>query len=207
MILELRRPLVFLDLETTGLDPETDRIVEIGLVKVHPDARRERLCERVNPEREIPENASRVHGIRTEDVCGLFGKPRLRERISDLIAFIGDSDLAGFNSLAFDTPLWLEECTRCGATFSMDGRHQVDVRNIFRVKETTWDRFLMGKRTLAAAVRHFCGKDLPGAHSAAVDADATVDVLLAQLERYPDLPREVPGLHAFCADAARQLAG
>lgn len=207
MILELRRPLVFLDLETTGLDPENDRIVEIGLVKVHPDGQRESLCERVNPERDIPETAARVHGIRTEEVCGLFGKPRLKERIHDLLEFMGDSDMAGFNSLAFDTPLWLKECGRCGVAFPMQGRHQVDVRNIFRVKETTWDRFLMGKRTLAAAVRHFCGKDLPGAHAADVDANATVDVLLAQLERYPDLPRDVPGLHDFCLEAARQLAG
>ena len=134
MILELRRPLVFLDLETTGLDPETDRIVEIGLVKVHPDGRRESLCERVNPERDIPETAARVHGIRTEEVCGLFGKPRLKERIHDLVAFVGDSDLAGFNSIAFDTPLWIQECARCGVTFPMEGRHQIDVRNIFRVR-------------------------------------------------------------------------
>ncbi len=207
MIFELRRPLVFLDLETTGLDTETDRIVEIGLVKVHPDGRRENLCERVNPERDIPEAAARVHGIRTEDVCGLFGKPRLKERIHDLVAFVGDCDFAGFNSIAFDTPLWIKECARCSVTFPMEGRHQIDVRNIFRVKETTWDRFLMGKRTLAAAVRHFCGRDLPGAHAADVDAGATLDVLLAQLERYPDLPRDVPGLHDFCAEAARQLAG
>ena len=207
MILELRRPLVFLDLETTGLDPETDRIVEIGLVKVHPDGTREGLCERLNPERDIPETASRVHGMRTEDVCGLFGKPRLKERIDDLIAFIGEADIAGFNSIAFDTPLWIRECGRCAVSFSMQDRHHVDVRNIFRVKETTWDRFLMGKRTLAAAVRHFCGRDLPGAHAADVDAGATADVLLAQLERYPDLPRDVPGLHDFCAEAARQLAG
>lgn len=207
MLLKLRRPLVFLDLETTGLDPETDRIVEIGLLKLHPDGRRESLCERVNPEREIPSTAARVHGIRTEDVCGLFGKPRLKERIHELLAFVGESDLAGFNSIAFDTPLLIKECERCGVTFSMEGRCQIDVRNIFRMKETTWDRFLMGKRTLAAAVRHFCGKDLPGAHAADVDAGATADVLLAQLERYPDLPRDVPGLHDFCAEAARQLAG
>ena len=207
MLLQLSRPLVFLDLETTGLDLEKDRIVEIGLVKLHPDSRRETLCERVNPEMDIPDAASKVHGIRTEEVCGLFGKPRLKERIQDFVAFIGDADLAGFNSIAFDVPLWLNEYKRCNADFTMKDRHQVDARNIFRVKETTWDRFLMGKRTLAAAVRHFCGKDLPGAHSADVDADATIDVLLAQLERFPELPRDVPGLHEFCAEAARQLAG
>ncbi len=206
MILELDRPLVSLDLETTGLDPETDRIVEIGLVRLHPDGRRETVCERVNPERDIPETASRVHGIRTEEVCGLFGKPRLRQRLPDLLSFVGDSDLVGFNSIAFDIPLWLKECERCGSPFSMEGRRQIDARNIFRIKETSWDRFLMGKRTLAAAVRHFCGKDLPGAHAADVDAGATIDVLLAQLERYADLPRDVPGLHDFCVDAARLLA-
>ena len=207
MPLDLTRPLVSLDLETTGLDTDTDRIVEIGLVKLHPDGHRDSFCERVNPERDIPDTASKVHGIRTEDVCGLFGMPRLKERLDGMLSFIGDADIVGYNCVAYDIPLWLRECERCGVSFPLEGRHLVDARTIFRAKETTWDRFLMGKRTLAAAVRHYCGRDLPGAHAADVDASGTVDVLLAQLERYPDLPRTVPALHEFCVDAARLLAG
>lgn len=204
MLLRLERALVFFDLETTGLDPEQDRIVEIGLVRVEPDGSRRQLVERVDPGVDIPEQSSRVHGIRTEEVRGLFGKPRLAKVAPRLVAFIGDADIAGFNSIGFDIPMWLSECTRHGVPFSMDGRHQVDAKVVFNAKETSWDRFLMGPRTLTAALRHYCGRDLEGAHSAGADADATVDVLLAQLARYPDMPRDVPGLHEFCV-RARQM--
>ena len=134
----------------------------------------------------------------------MFGKPRLCQRLPDLLSFVGDSDLVGFNSIAFDIPLWLKECERCGSPFSMEGRHQIDARNIFRIKETSWDRFLMGPRNLTAAVRHYCGRELVGAHSAEADAAATIDVLQAQLERYPDLPQDVAGLHQACAKILEQ---
>ncbi|HLU39510.1 MAG TPA: hypothetical protein VK081_09000, partial [Planctomycetota bacterium] len=115
-----------------------------------------------------------------------------------------DADLGGFNSMQFDLPLLEHECARHQVPWSLAGRHQVDAKIIFNVKETSWDRFLMGPRNLTAALRHFCGRELEGAHSAGADADAAVDVLLAQLARYPDLPRDVPGLHEFCV-RARQM--
>ena len=199
MLLDLARPLVFFDLETTGLDPASDRVVEIGLVKLHPDGRREALCERVDPGIDIPEASSKVHGIRTEDVRGLFGKPRLPKIADRVLEFLADTDIAGFNSIAYDIPLWLAECERHDLDFTMDGRRHVDVKILFHELESGWDRFLMGPRNLSAAVRHYCGRELTGAHAADVDADGTVDVLLAQLERYPDLPRDVPGLHEYCS--------
>jgi DNA polymerase-3 subunit epsilon len=204
MLLRLERALVFIDLETTGLDLETARIVEVGLVRVAPDGSRRQLVERVDPGVDIPEQSSRVHGIRTEEVRGLFGRPRLAKVAPRLLEFIGDADLAGFNSVNFDIPLWSRECARHGMAFSTQSRYQVDAKVVFNAKETSWDRFLMGPRTLTAALRHYCGRDLEGAHSAGADADATVDVLLAQLGRYPDLARDVPGLHEFCA-RARQM--
>jgi DNA polymerase-3 subunit epsilon len=204
MLLRLERPLVFFDLETTGLDIEKDRVVEIGLVRLNPDGARQRLVERVDPGIDIPDQASKVHGIRTEEVRGLFGKPKLVKLAPRLIAFLGDADLAGFNSINYDLPMWTRECARHQIAFSLEGRRQIDAKLIFNVKETSWDRFLMGPRNLTAAVRHYCGRDLDGAHSAGIDADATVDVLLAQLQRYPDLPRDVAGLHEFCA-RSRQM--
>lgn len=198
MLLQLSRPLVFFDLETTGLDIANDRIVEVGLVKLLPDGKREKMVERVDPGIDIPEAATRVHGIHTDDVRGLFGRPRLDKLVDGILEFIGDGDIAGFNSIAYDVPLWLEECKRHGIRFGMDGRYQVDAKTIFNEKETGWDRFLMGPRNLSAAVRHYCGRELDGAHSAEYDAEGTLDVLLSQLERHPDLPKDVPGLHEFC---------
>ncbi len=199
MILKLERPLVFFDLETTGLNVEDDRVVEIGLVKLMPHGPRQSIVERMDPGRDIPEQSSKIHGIRTEEVRGLFGKPPLSHFAGPISDFTYDCDLAGFNCLQFDVPLWIVECRRHGIPFNMDGRRVLDAKIIFNAKETSWDRFLMGPRNLTAAVRHFCGRDLEGAHSAAADAEASIDVLLAQLERYPDLPREVQGLHDYCA--------
>ena len=198
MILQLTRPIVFMDLETTGLDIETDRIVEIGLIRLMPDGGRQSLVERVDPGVDIPETATKIHGIHNAEVRGLFGCPRLPKIADQLVEFIGASDLGGFNSKAFDNPLWAEECRRHGIEFDFGARGVVDVKLIFNAKETGWDRFLMGPRNLSAATRHYCGRVLAGAHSAAVDAGATIDVLLAQLERYPELPRDVPGLHDLC---------
>lgn len=200
--LSLSRPLVVLDLETTGLDIANDRIVEIGLVKLTPSGERLRFVERMDPGMDIPEASAKVHGIRTEDVRGLFGKPRLNKFADSILEFLGDADIAGFNSIAYDMPLFEEECRRHGIAFSMEDRHHVDAKIIFHAKELGWDRFLMGPRNLTAAVRHYCGRDLDGAHSAEYDAEGTLDVLLAQLELYDDLPREVAGLHEFCAQPA-----
>lgn len=199
MLLRLSRPLVFMDLETTGLEPEVDRIVELAFVKMAPDGCRTALVQRINPGVEVSKAATKVTGIHTLDACGLFWGPPLKKVGQKLADFLDGCDLAGFNQIAFDVPLWLAECKRHGIRFDAAGRCQVDVRILFHVRETGWDRFLMGPRNLSAAVRHYCGRELEGAHSAEADCQATADVLLAQLQRYPDLPRDVAGLHDFCA--------
>ncbi|MEY2981029.1 MAG: hypothetical protein RL562_1256 [Planctomycetota bacterium] len=225
MQLQLARPLVCFDLESTGLDVLNDRIVEIGFVKLHPDGTREQIQRRVDPGIDIPESATRIHGIRNDDVRGLFGEPSLGRIGADLIAFVGDADLAGFNVVGYDLPMWLAECERHGLAFSMEGRHVVDARLVFLGKEPSWDRFIQGPRNLNNAVLHYCGrdqaavfaqrdaadegggsKDLDEAnrHSAVKDADATLDVLLAQLQRYGDLPRDVPALAGWCASIASE---
>jgi len=206
MLLELKRPLVFLDFEATGLDTGTDRIVELAFVRLLPDGTRQSLVRPVNPGlAAMSKGATRVTGIHTNDACGLFGdngkKPAqpLRKLGPELLELLGDSDLAGFNQIAFDIPLWLAECKRHGISFEMKGRRQVDVKVLFNVCEKGWDRFLMGPRNLSAAVRHYCGREHEGAHSAEADTQATVDVLLAQLKRHPELPRDVVGLDDFCS--------
>ncbi len=225
MILRLDRPLVCFDLETTGLDTQKDRIVEVGLVKLHPDGARESMQRRVDPGIDIPEVATRVHGIRNDDVRGLFGEPTLAKLGAELIAFLGDADLAGFNCVAYDLPLWLAEVERHGLAFAMDGRRVLDAKLVFDGKERSWDRFLQGPRNLNNAVLHYCGRDQAAAfskrdagdpdllaasvdeqarHSAVKDAEATLDVLLAQLERYTDVPRDVGELHAWCARVAEE---
>ena len=206
MLLELTRPLVFFDLETTGLDTANDRVVEIGLVKLMPDGERVKMVERMDPGIDIPDGAAKIHGIRTEDVRGLFGKPRLNKFAAAILEFLGDGDIGGFNTIGYDLPLWLAECERHAIPFSMEGRYSVDAKVIFNVMETGWDRFLMGPRNLTAAVRHYCGRQLDGAHSAEHDAEGTLDVLLSQLERFPDLSRDVPGLDRFCTEMSAQLS-
>lgn len=198
MILRLERPLVFLDFETTGLDTQTDRIIELAFVRLLPDGRRESLAQRINPGIEVSKAATKVTGVHTLDACGLFWGPPLKKVAQKLVDFLGDSDLAGFNQITYDVPLWLAECKRHGIPFVLGERRQVDVKVLFNVCEKTWDRFLMGPRNLSAAVRHYCGRELDGAHTAEADTNATIDVLLAQLERHPDLPRDVPGLSQFC---------
>jgi DNA polymerase-3 subunit epsilon len=199
MILRLLRPLVFLDFETTGLDTQKDRIVELAFVKLQPDGTRTTLVQRINPGVDISKAATKVTGIHSQDAMGLFWGPPLKKVGQKLVEFLDDCDLAGFNQLSFDMPLWLAECRRHNIAFDHKGRQQVDVRVIFNAKEPGWDRFLMGPRNLSAAVRHYCGRELEGAHGAEADCLATVDVLLAQLQRHSDLPRDVPGLHEFCA--------
>lgn len=204
MALQLTRPIVFFDLETTGLDVKKDRVVEVGLVELSPDGSRRSLVERVDPGIDIPETSTRIHGIHNDEVRGLFGRPRLPKVAARLLEFLGNSDLGGFNCLDYDLPLWLAECERHGIAFDPRGRSVVDVKLLFNAKETGWDRFLMGPRNLVAAVRHYCGRELVGAHSAEADAAATIDVLQAQLERYPDLPGDVIGLHQACAAILEQ---
>ena len=180
MLLNLTKPIVFFDLETTGVQVGSDRIVEICLHKVMPDQSSETLTLRVRPVNDagetmhIPADATAVHGISDADVTD---KPSFREQAPRLMAFIGDADLAGYNSNKFDVPMLVEEFTRAGIEFDVSQRHLVDVQNIFHKME---------QRTLKAAYRFYCHKELDNAHSADADTLATYEVLMAQLDRYAD---------------------
>ncbi len=185
MKLNLKNPIIFLDLETTGTDAAKDRIVEMSLVKVMPDQSREVKTRRLNPEMHIPEAASAVHGITDEDVKDC---PKFREIAKSLAAYIEGCDFAGYNSNRFDIPVLAEEFLRAGVDVDFKKRKMVDVQNIFHKKE---------QRTLSAAYQFYCGKELEGAHGAEADTLATLDVLESQLDRYPDLGNDVDALATF----------
>ncbi|MFA4943563.1 MAG: 3'-5' exonuclease [Lentisphaeria bacterium] len=180
--LPLQRPLVSLDLETTGVNPRTDRIVEIAAIKLHPDARRETWKRRLNPQRPIPASATAVHGITDADVATA---PTFAEIAFDLLRFLGDSDLVGFGLVRFDVPLLQEEFRRAGQSWNLAGVRIVDAQRIYHLREP---------RTLSAALRFYCGQEHAGAHGAEADALAVLDVLDGQFERYPDLERDLPTL-------------
>ena len=186
MSLELNSPLAFFDLETTGIDPLRDKIVEIALVRVDPGGGREAKSFRINPERPIPAEATAVHGIRDEDVSDA---PAFRQVAPALLDLLKDADLAGFNVRRFDVPLLDREFRDCGLDLALVKRRIVDAMTIFHKKEP---------RDLTAAVRFFLDHDHAGAHGAEADVQASIDVLEAQLRRYPDLPRTVEALDAFC---------
>jgi len=178
MNLNLRNPLVFLDLETTGINIVTDRIVEIALLKVHPDGREEEKDLRINPEMPIPGHVSLIHGIYDEDVKDA---PTFKEVAKTLANFLEGADLAGFNSNRFDIPLLAEEFLRVGVDVDFKKRKFVDVQAIFHKME---------KRTLAAASKFYCQQELVDAHSAMADTKATYDVLKAQLDVYKETDYE-----------------
>jgi len=174
MNLKLKRPLAFFDLETTGVNISGDRIVEISILKALPDGSEAVKTLRINPEMPIPVESSLIHGIYDNDVAGA---PTFKEVASELAEFIGDADLAGYNSNKFDIPMLMEEFLRAGVDFSLSDRFFVDVQNIFHQME---------QRTLKAAYRFYCDKGLDNAHSAEADVRATYEVLLSQLDRYQD---------------------
>lgn len=182
----LTRPLVVFDLETTGLLVELDRIIEIGLVKLFPDGHREALVQRFNPFMKIPVESIAVHGMTNEM---LKDKPAFREWAPRLFEIFEGSDIGGFALNRLDIPMLTKEFNRAGFVFTMDGRKIADAATIFREKE---------RRDLSAAYRFYCGKELVDAHSAEADANASLEVLLAQLDRYEDLPKDMAGLHTFC---------
>lgn len=187
MSLNLKRPIIFLDLETTGVDPSRDRIVEISLVKVMPDGSREVKTRRLNPEMPIPAAASEIHHIYDEDVKEC---PTFREVAKSLLAYMEGADFAGYNSNKFDIPVLVEEFLRSGIDADFKKRRFIDVQNIFHRKE---------QRTLVAAYKFYCNKELEAAHSAEADTLATYEVLLAQLERYGDLENDVDFLSEYSA--------
>lgn len=184
--LDLERPLVFFDLETTGLDIVNDRIVQIGLVRVEPDGNRHTFMSLVDPQRPIPAEATAVHGITDADVAG---KPTFGELLPQLAPLLEGTDLAGFNSIRFDLPLLAEEFRRAGGEFGLNGRRHLDACVIFHQME---------RRDLTAAMKFYCDQEFTDAHDALADAGATLEILDAQLGRYPDLPRDLDELHAFC---------
>jgi DNA polymerase III subunit epsilon len=172
MILNLRKPLAFFDLETTGVNISRDRIVEISVVKVHINGTRETRTEKVNPGMPIPKESSMIHGIYDEDVAN---KPKFAEIAKNFAQFLEGCDLAGFNIVKFDVPMLVEEFLRADVNFDIKSRNLVDAQKIFH---------LMEPRTLSAAYKFYCNQDLINAHSAEADTLATLDVLCAQIERY-----------------------
>lgn len=172
MKLNLTKPLVFMDLEATGLTIGLDRIVEIALIKVQPDNSTEEKLWRVNPEMPIPEKVSKLHGIYEKDI---INEPVFKKIAPDVAKFIGNADLAGYNSNKFDVPLLVEEFLRVEVDFDLDGRKLIDVQNIFH---------LMEPRNLVAAYKFYCNKPLLNAHSAMSDTLATFEVFKAQLKKY-----------------------
>ena len=185
MNLKLTKPIVFFDLETTGVDVAKDRIVEISIMKIHPDGEQEVKTRRINPEMPIPKESSEIHGIYDKDV---ENEHTFKAVAKSLAQFIGNSDLAGFNSNKFDVPLLVEEFLRVGVDFEMHNRRLVDVQNIFHKME---------QRTLVAAYKFYCDKELTDAHSAEADIKATYEVLQSQIERYEDLDNSVDFLAEF----------
>lgn len=186
MLLNLTKPIVFFDLETTGVNVGTDHIVEICLLKVNPDQSTQQLVHRIRPvgpdgkTLHIPEITTAIHGIKDSDVAD---KPSFAELAEEIAAFIGDADLAGYNSNKFDVPLLVEEFLRAQHPFDLKCRRLIDVQNIFHKME---------QRTLKAAYRFYCDKDLDHAHSADADTMATYEVLKAQLDRYQDAEYTAP---------------
>ena len=178
MLLNLKNPVVFLDLETTGMDIVKDRIVEIALLKIHLDGREEELLHRLNPEIPISEEATRIHGITNDDVAN---EPTFKTVAKTLARFIEGCDLGGFNSNRFDIPLLAEEFLRANVDIDMKKRKFIDVQAIFHKME---------KRTLAAAYLFYCQKPLTNAHSALADTRATYEVLQAQLNTYKNVEYE-----------------
>lgn len=188
--------MVFFDLETTGTNILRDRIVEISVVKVTPDGEREVKTSRINPEMHIPEESTAIHHITDEMVAQA---PTFRQISKSLNQFFDNCDIAGFNSNKFDVPLLVEEFARAGINFDVNGRKFIDVQNIFHKME---------QRTLVAAYRFYCGKELNGAHSANADTMATLEVLESQLDRYPDLQNDVDYLSEFSSGGrSLDLAG
>jgi len=186
MTLQLKRPICFFDLETTGISISKDRIVEIAILKVFPNGNKEMKSWLVNPEMPIPISATEIHGITNEKVA----KEPTFKQISKLIYnYIDKSDLAGYNSDRFDIPILAEEMMRAGIdNFDKNKILTIDVQTIFHKME---------QRTLSAALKFYCGKDLINSHSAKADTEATYEVLLAQLERYKELENDVDFLSSF----------
>ena len=191
MELNLTKPIIFFDLETTGINIAKDRVVEISILKVFPNGNKESKTWLVNPEIEIPEESSEIHGITNEKVAN---EPTFKELAASINEMIDGCDLAGFNSNRFDIPLLAEELMRAGIDFDMKNRKAIDVQVIFHKKE---------QRTLSAGYQFYCGKELVGAHGAEADTNATYEILLAQLDKYDDIENTVDALSEYSTHGKR----
>jgi len=184
--LELDRPLVFFDIETTGLDVKNDRIVELALIKITPQGDVIERVRRFNPGVQIPAEVTAIHGITDQDVVN---EPTFCLRAKSLAALIEDADLAGFNIRGFDLHMLVAEFKRCGVNLEVRNRRLIDMQNIFHREEP---------RDLSAAAQFYLGRKHEEAHQALGDIRTTAAVLSAQLERYPHIPQDVDGLHKYC---------
>jgi len=187
-MLQLTRPLAVIDLETTGTNLGSDRIVEIAIVKILPDGKKITKQKLLNPEIPIPQASADIHGITDEKVRDA---PTFKQVANELKQFLDNCDLAGYNSNRFDIPLLVEEFLRIGMEFDTRGRKLVDVQRVFHMME---------QRTLSAAYRFYCNKNLEGAHGAEADAEATLEVLEAQLNKYPQLGKDVDSIVKFTGE-------
>jgi len=191
MELKLTKPIVFFDLETTGVNIAKDRIVEISILKIYPNGNKESKTWLVNPEMEIPQEVVAIHGITNEKVVT---EPTFKELAKEVSRLIEGCDLAGFNSNRFDIPLLAEEMLRADIDFDMHNRVAVDVQVIFHKKE---------QRTLSAAYKFYCDENLEDAHSAEADTNATYEILKAQLDKYDDLENDIKFLNEFSSHKKR----
>jgi DNA polymerase-3 subunit epsilon len=191
MELNLTKPIIFFDLETTGINIAKDRVVEISILKVFPNGNKESKTWLVNPEVKIPKESSEIHGITDEKVAN---EPTFKELAVSINEMIAGCDLAGFNSNRFDIPVLAEELMRAGIDFDMNDRKAVDVQVIFHKKE---------QRTLSAGYQFYCGKELVGAHGAEAYTNATYEILLAQLDKYTDIENTVDALSEYSTHGKR----
>ncbi|MCK9498940.1 MAG: 3'-5' exonuclease [Bacteroidales bacterium] len=185
MNIKIKKPIVFFDLETTGINPSTDRIVEISILKVFPNGNETIKTYRINPEIDIPSESSAIHGITNEDVKD---SPTFKMLVKEIINLIDDADLAGYNSNKFDIPLLAEELLRAGSNFDLKKRNFIDVMVIFMKKEP---------RNLEAAYKFYCNKELENAHSAEADIKATYEVFKAQTHYYDDLDTDIESISKY----------
>lgn len=185
MKLKLNKPIAFIDLETTGLNISTDRIVEIAILKLLPEGGRDTFIRKINPGIPVPPKVTAIHGLTDDDLKEM---PSFNQLAPEIIRFIGNSDLAGFNIVKFDLPLLVEEFLRYGIDFRLEGRKVIDVQHIFHKME---------KRDLAAAYRFYCDKTIENQHSAMYDIMATEEILHEQLKRYQQIGETVDELYQF----------
>lgn len=185
-MIRIERPLAFFDIESTGLNPQTDRIIDLAVIKLLPGGERETISFRVNPGVPIPADSTRIHGISDADVAGA---PLFADVVTEVLAAFEGCDVAGFNVARYDLPLLSAECARAGSPFEAKDRRIIDAQRIFHQRE---------RRDLTSALKFYCNEEHEGAHGALADVEATIKVLEGQYARYEDLPGDPDALHAYC---------